>query len=100
MVLFNVESARITPTFTAFVAPNFHSALTIDTLATSIKAVQARKKHTEAIRVYRKFKHVEKALLRHIHNSIEELADEDTGLIEYNIPMVLEYLFKKYGKVQ
>ena len=54
--------------------------------------------------MYRKCKNVEKALLRHIQNALEEkfikyMVDEDTGLIEHAIPTVMEYLFLNYGKV-
>jgi hypothetical protein len=60
--------------------------------------------HCESIRVYRECKNVEKALLRHVQNAIEEkyiehLLDEDTGLIEVDIPQALDYLFLNYGKV-
>ena len=69
-----------------------------------MEAVHAKEKHTELIRVYRECKNVEKALLRHIQNALEEkyiehLIDEDRGLIEHGIPTVLEYLFSNYGKV-
>ena len=48
---------------------------------------------------------VEKVLLRHIKGVLEEkyvehLIDKDTGPIEQDIPTVLEYLFRNYGKVQ
>ena len=47
---------------------------------------------------------MEKALQRHIQDAIEEkylksLIDEDTQLINADIPDVLEYLFEAYGKV-
>ena len=46
-----------------------------------------------------------KNLLGHIHTAldntyIKHLVDYDTGLIEENIPMVLDSLFTNYGKVQ
>ena len=47
---------------------------------------------------------MEKALLRHIQNAIEEkyiahLLDGNTGLIAVDIPSVLDYLFLNYSKV-
>ena len=46
----------------------------------------------------------EKALLRHAQNAlelkyIEPLINEDTGLIEDDLPTVLAYLDTNYGKV-
>ena len=46
----------------------------------------------------------EKALLRRIHNVIEEmytkhLVQKDAGLIKHNIPIVLDYLPTNYGKI-
>ena len=50
-------------------------------------------------------KNVEKALMRHIQDAIEEkylesLVDEYTNLISGDIPIVLEYLFYNYSKVR
>ena len=47
---------------------------------------------------------VEKALQRHIQDAIEDkylesLIDEDTQLINADIPDILQYLFETYGKV-
>ena len=47
---------------------------------------------------------MEKALLRHIQTAVEDkyvefLVDDDTGLIEEDVPTVLQYLFSNYGKV-
>ena len=47
---------------------------------------------------------MEKSLLRHVHTAIddkyiEHLVDDDTGLLEEDIPTVLEYLFTNYGKI-
>ena len=47
---------------------------------------------------------MEKALLRHIQLAVDEkyiefMIDEDTGLIEEDVPTVLDYLFTTYGKV-
>ena len=49
-------------------------------------------------------KNVEKVLLRHIQDAIEDkyteaLVDEFTNLLSDDVPTVLEYLFYNYGKV-
>ena len=56
------------------------------------------------MRMYRERKNVEKALLRHVQNSlehkyIEPLLNDDMGLIEDNLPTVLTYLDTNYGKI-
>ena len=104
LLLTDLEYSRIIPTPTRFRAPAWPGALTIAANATPIEAVHAKELHREQIRVYRECKNVEKALLRHIQNAIEEqyiehLVDDDTGLIEQDIPTVLEYLLTNYGKV-
>ena len=67
-------------------------------------ALEARNVYIEAKRTYIECKNVEKALLRHIQDALEEkyikvLVDEFTNLITYDIPAVLTYLFATYGKV-
>ena len=104
LVLSDVEYARIQPTPAAFVAPNFPGALVIDPASSAVQAVQARESHAEDIALYRECKNVEKALLRHIQTAIENkyieyMVDDDTGLIEEDIPTVLDYLSTTYGKV-
>ena len=69
-----------------------------------MQAVQARESHSEEMALYRECKNVEKALLRHIQTAVEDkyievMVDDDTGLIEDDIPTVLDYLFANYGKV-
>ena len=104
LVLSDVEYARIQPTPAAFVAPHFPGALVIDPASLAVQAVQARESHAEDIALYRECKNVEKALLRHIQTAIEDkyiefMVDDDTGLIEDDIPTVLDYLSSTYGKV-
>ena len=104
LVLSDVEYARINPQPAAFVAPNFPGALVIDPAFTAVQAVQARESHAEEMALYRECKNVEKALLRHIQTAVEDkflefMVDDDTGLIEEDIPTVLDYLFLNYGKV-
>ena len=104
LVLSDAEYERISPTPAAFVAPNFPGALVIDPAFTAMQAVQERESHNENVALYRECKNVEKALLRHIQTAVEEkyiefLVDDDTGLIEDDVPTVLQYLFSNYGKV-
>ena len=104
LVLSDAEYARITPTPEAFVAPDFPGALVINPAFTAMQVVQARQSHNEAIVLYRECKNVEKSLLRHIQTVVEDkyiefMVDEDTGLIEDDIPTVMEYMFANYGKV-
>ena len=63
-----------------------------------------REQHKEATRKYYECKNVEKALQRHIQDAIEDkyletLVNEDTQLIQADIPTVLAYLFETYGTV-
>ena len=103
-ILTNLEYSRIITTPTQFVAPAWPGVLVIAPTATAVEAIHAKEQHREQIRVYRECKNVEKALLRHIQNALEEkyiehMVDKDTGLIEHDIPTVFEYLFLNYGKV-
>ena len=104
LILTDVEYARITPTPSPFVAPNFPGPLVIDSSLNAVQQVQARETHNERLALYRECKNVEKALLRHIQSAVDDkyiefMIDEDTGLIEEDVPTVLEYLFTTYGKV-
>ena len=70
----------------------------------AVQALQAKQTHNEALRVYRECNNVKKALLRHIQGALKEkyvehLINKDTGLINDDIPTVLEYLLNSYGKV-
>lgn len=63
-----------------------------------------RERHQEEKRLYYEWKNVEKTLARHIQDAIEDkylksLINEDTQLIQDDIPMVLQYLFDNYDKV-
>ena len=55
--------------------------------------------------LYRECKNAERALLHHTQNAlelkyIEPLLNNNTGLIEDELPTVLRYLDQNYGKVQ
>ena len=104
LILTDVEYARITPTPPPFVAPNFPGPFVMDPAHTAMQQVQARETHNENLALYRECKNVEKALLRHIQTAVSEkyiefMVDDDTGLIEDDVPTVLDYLFTSYGKV-
>ena len=104
LYLSDVEYANIIPQPTRFEAPVWPGTLTIDPAATAVEAVHAKEVHHEAMRIYRECKNVEKALLRHTQNAlehkyIEPLLNDDTGLIELDLPAVLKYLDENYGKV-
>ena len=101
LILTDVKYARITPTPPPFVAPNFPGPLVINSALTALHQVQARETHNENLALYRECKNVEKALLRHIQSAVDEkyiefMIDEDTGLIEEDVPTVLDYLFATY----
>ena len=104
LVLTDVEYARIMPTPQPFVPLNFPGLLVIHSAHIAMQQVQARETHNEVITLYRECKNLEKALLRHIQTAVEEkfvefMVDNDTGIIEEDVPTVLEYLFTTYGKV-
>ena len=63
-----------------------------------------REQHQEQTRVYLECKNVEKALQWHIQDAIKDkyfdsLVDEDTQLIQEEIPVILAYLFNTYEKI-
>ena len=70
-----------------------------------IQALELKDKYQEAKRLYLECKNIEKVLLRHIQNTIEDkyiklLVDEYTNLLIGNVPTILEYLFYNYKKVR
>ena len=72
LVLIDAKYARINPTPAYFSAPNFPAGRVIIATDTAVEAMQTREMHAEKTRIYREYKNVEKALLRHIYTSIEE----------------------------
>ena len=89
---------------TAFTAPTYPTALTIPTGSSQVEALMLRETYKEQKREYLECKNVEKALQRHVQDAIEDkylesLVDEDTQLIQDDIPDVLQYLFDTYGKI-
>ena len=102
LVLDDPEYATISGT--PFVAPTYPTALTIPATATQVEALNLREQHKEQKRAYLECKNVEKALQRHIQDAIEDkylesMVNEDTQLIDEDIPTVLLYLFDTYGKI-
>ena len=102
LILNDPEYTRVSPT--AFDAPEFPEALSIPATATQVEALNLREAHKEAKRIYYECKNVKKALQRHIQDAIEDkyletLVDENTQLIQDDIPSVLAYLFDQYSKV-
>ena len=77
-----------------FQAPNFPDPLNIPSGATQVEALELREQHKEDKRTFYECKNVEKALQRHIQDAIEDkylesLIDDDTQLIQEDIPVVL-----------
>jgi len=104
LVLTDEEYATI-PHTEQFIAPNYPPPLVIPATSTPIEALELKDRHQEAKRLYLECKNVEKALLRHIQDAIEDkyiepLVDEYTNLLNGDVPTILEYLFYNYGKVR
>mmetsp|Transcript_14780 Transcript_14780/g.21115 ORF Transcript_14780/g.21115 Transcript_14780/m.21115 type:complete len:393 (+) Transcript_14780:111-1289(+) len=104
LVLTDVEYANILPKPTPFIAPVFPGPLAIPATATGVQTVQRECMYNDQQRIYRECKNIEKALLWHLQGAIEDryiehLTNDDTGLIDDDIPTVLDYLLANYGKV-
>ena len=103
LVLSEQEYRRICPD-TPFDAPEFPGTLTIPRGTDTADALNLREEHRTNVALYREYREVEKALVRHITQALESkyidfLKNENTDLIEDDIPTVLAYLFSDYGKV-
>jgi len=104
LVLSNVDYGLI-PDTEPFIAPTYPTPLNIPADATPIQALELKDTHAERKRIYLECKNVEKALLRHIQDAIEDryiesLVDEYTNLFTDDVPTVMEYLFYNYGRVR
>ena len=102
LILNNGEYATASPT--PFQAPSYPAPLTIPAGTDQVTALNMREQHKEERRAYYECKNVEKALQRHIQDAIEDkylesLIDEDTQLIQDDIPTVMKYLFDTYGTI-
>ena len=103
LVLSDAEYAKIVPN-AAFIAPLFPHTLVIPNTVTQVEAFTLRDTHAEKKGLYYECKNVEKALQRHVQDALEykyvaPLVNEDTELIHDDIPTILAYLVRAYGKV-
>ena len=103
LVLTDAEHASV-PNTEPFVAPNHPNALVMPQNATAIEALQLKEAHAEQKRAWLECKNVEKALLRHTQDALEDkhteaLVDDYTNLITDDTPTVLTHLFYNCGKV-
>ena len=104
LVLTDIEYAIVCVAI-AFSAPVFPiTPLVIPIGTDQVQALNLREQYKDAKLAYYECKNVEKALQRHIQDAIEDkylesLVNEDTQLIDADIPTVLTYLFDNYGKV-
>lgn len=104
LVLTDEEYTNVTPPPPPFIVPVFPGALNIEPGTDQVQAFALREQYMEAKRKYYECKNIEKSLQRHIQDAIEDkylesLVNEDTQLIQEDIPIVLEYLFGIYGKI-
>ena len=99
LVLTTAEYAAITPTPIPFQAPNYPAAFTIPNGTDQVATFTLWQHYNKAKRLYYEWKNVKKALQWHIQDAIksrymETLVNEDTQLIQEDIPTVLHYLFR------
>ena len=102
LVLSDAEYTSVSPT--PFLAPAYPAPLNIPANATQVRAFELRNQHDDAKRKYYECKNVEKALQRFIQDAIEDkylqhLVNEDTQLIQADIPDILDHLMENYGRV-
>ena len=103
LVLTEDEYTRVAPR-TPFTAPDFPGVLRIPRGTDTVDAMNIREEHKRAMGVYRECREVERALMRHITTAVESkyidfLKNDDTDLIDDDIPTDLTYLFSNYGNV-
>ena len=88
----------------AFIAPAYPGALNIPATATAIEAMEVKEQHRDSARHYRQCQNVEKSLQSHLQKTIDSkyidaFIDDDTALLNADIPDILEHLFIRYGQV-
>ena len=98
------EEYNSIPNTEPFVLPTYPALLVIPPTATAIEAMQMKEEYNDGRRRYLECKNYEKALLRYIHDALEEkyvaaLVDNYTNLITTDIPETLQCLFYNFGKV-
>ena len=89
---------------TTFKVPDYPATLTIPARTDSVAALNLRTRHKEKQEAHKRCKDVERALLRHVQNAMDEewldtLVNEDTQLIEDDIEDVITYLEENYGHI-
>ena len=104
LVLDDKEYTRIVPDH-PFVAPDFPGALRILPGTDTVNALNLRENYSQSISLYKEYREVERALMRHITTSIEpkyidSLKNEDTDLVEDDLSTVLDFLCTHYGKAR
>ena len=102
LMLTDAEYATVTAT--PYVPPTYPATLKIPTGTDQVQALNLREIHKYAKNAYYKCKNVDKSLQRHVQNAIENkylesLVNEDTQLIQDNIPTVMQFLFHAYRKI-
>ena len=88
-----------------FVVPMYLLPLTIPNIATPIEVLELKDAYNKQKQLYLEYKNVEKVLLCHIQETIEDkyissLVDEYTNLLCDDIPIVIDYLKYNYRKVR
>ena len=103
LVLTEEEYAKVAPE-RPFVAPEYPGKLTIPPRTDVIDTMNLWEAHGRDLTLYREYREVEYALLRHITREVESryidfLKNEYTELIEEDIPTAMKNLFSSYSKV-
>ena len=85
-----------------FQGPVYPGPLTILPTATQLQAVQLRENHRADIKAYHQCQNVEKSLQSHLQLSIgskyiNAFIDNNTALLNVDIPGILQHLFLRYG---
>ena len=104
LVLTDAEYTTI-PNTQPFIPPTYPPPLVIPANSTPIQALELKEQYNEQKRFYLECKNIEKALLQHIQEAIEDkyinsLVDEYTNLLTQDVPTIMQYLFYNYGKVR
>ena len=104
LVLLDTEHSLI-PNIALFVPLQYLPLLTIPQNTTPIQALELKEAYNEQKRLYLEYKNIEKALLRHIQDVIEDkyvesLVDDYTNLLTDDVSTIMQYLFYNYGKVR
>ena len=98
------DAKYTTVTATPIVPPTYPATLTITAVTDQVQALNLWEIHKDTKNAYYECKNIKKALQRHVQDAIEDkylksLVNEDTQLIQDDIPTVLQILSSAYGKV-